>query len=229
MTEFNSDTLSSSLTTDKELDSFLESTPVPTAELDNFYQKTRFIPPRGGFNKGPGMDKDVSIILDGVEADLDKDEETSTANRERDRYKGGYVCMDRGKDKDVSLILRSSEEDAGSDEERSTVHEITEKIQGKYMEEKDINTAFNGIEKDLGKGKDLSAVLCDVENVQGTGEDVCKVSDSDLCKDKDLSTVLHGVEADLAKDEDQSETAKQHWQTSDPDYLLLEPPEEFRV
>jgi len=215
-TEFNSDARSSSKSADEEVDSLVECTSFLETQREKFYSETH-------------KDEDVIIVWDGFETVPSKNEEICTVNASCESYlvKTKDVCgdcdvvqKDCGKDSDVRLIVRSFEEAIGNGHEISTVLDIVEKNRGEDREEKDINTAFNGVEKDLGKGKDLSAVLTGVETEQGRGENF---------QSEDLSTVLAGIGADLARDEDQTKTAKEDGQTAELDYLLLEPPEEFRV
>ena len=187
------------------------------------------------------MDKDD---LDGIEASLDQAEEISTVSVCSERYQGKYedlcavpdgIRKDKNKDTDggTGTVFRGVKKSIDTAKEVSIDFAGDETNQGKD-EDRNINTVSNGVEKDLGKGKDLIAVLTGVENYKSRDEDMCTVFygvDKVLDKDEEVSTFLAGVEVDLGKDEvsSQSGTANQDGQMAEPDSMLLEPPEEFRV
>jgi len=197
---------------------------------ENFDTKTDVMSPRcvsGRVPPATGTDSHIGVVSSGFVADLSKNEQLSTADTTSERGRDIRTSIriddvvfqnDPAKDKDViGSILRSLD---GS--EISEVVDVTERSRRNDGEEKVVNTTFSGDEKNLGKGKDLSAVL---ENDQGA------TVDGNLSDDKDLTSVLAGVEAARSNDEHvKSEAAKQNGQTAELSYLLLEPPaDECRV
>jgi len=181
--------------------------------------------------------------LDSTQTNLDKAEEIIAVSIDSERYqnKDDAVCIvpdcrpiqDRSKENDVSMPLWGIENGVSSGKETTTVPACEKKQQGKGAD-RNINMVFNGAEIDSGVGKDFKADLPDGENDQGRDKNMRTVfgsAEKDHGKDKDDSTSLAGVEADFANDvaSNCSERRNENGQMAEPDYLLLEPPEEFRV
>jgi len=204
-------------------DLFLESVPVHDIEQETIHLQ----PYVKGLSIPCSTQNTIPTELHCIEANLYKDEEISAFAADSQRHEKmdngdrGIVENDHGKD----------DEDAGKFlcGVQKCIDTATEPLAGGKMnraeKERNINTARTGVDKDLGKNKDLRAVLSGVENYHDKAEDMRTVFGSDIV------TLHSGDEMDLGKDtkRKQYETTYEDEETTELNYLLFQPPEEFRV